>query len=87
MSVVVDLEELAGALGWRPARVRATLDARLLTDEQLHEIVGGPGQMRRHRRSTLVRIARAFGLPDTTVDEWCAAAPEAIAAESKGRTP
>ena len=83
-SKTIDVAELAAVLDWRPARVRALLDARLLTDEQLAQVAERPGQLRRRRRSTLLKIARAYGLDETVVDAWCAAAPEAIASEGKG---
>lgn len=80
----LDVAVIAAALDWRPARVRALLDARHLTDEQLDQVADRPGQLRRKQRSTLLKIAQATGLDETVVDAWCATAPDAIAAETKG---
>jgi hypothetical protein len=65
----------------QPTRLRALLSAKDIGDGALDTVGARPGHVRRPRRSTLVRVAAAFGLPEVVVDLWCSHCPDAIARE------
>lgn len=82
VELYVDANDLARKVGIRPARLRALLEAGELRDDELELRAANPGHLRRPRRSTLARIAEAWGAPESVVDLWCRQAPDAIAPEA-----
>jgi hypothetical protein len=73
--------KIAKAAGMNSYRLKVLLDARRLADEDLPFVAARPKELRRPRRSTLVRLAAALDLPAAVVDLWCSHCPGAIAKE------
>lgn len=73
--------KIAKAAGMDSYRLKVLLDARRLADADLPHVAERPKELRRPRRSTLVRLAAAIDLPAAVVDLWCSHCPGAIAKE------
>lgn len=79
LSLGPDLAAVARAAGMKPVRLRALFSTHKVDPE----IETSIGSVRRPRRSTLLALATALGLPQpaVVVGLWCKHAPDAVAPE------
>lgn len=75
------VRQAAACSGIKADRLRCLITAQNI--DNVDAVVRWAGELRRPRRSTLVRLAAALELPPVVVDLWCKECPEAIAQEAK----